>query len=594
MAIKIDKILDGTFSVEEKEELYIIQDIVKWAYVYFGWTAYDYQVPILKNIKNDSQAVFRLGRRLGKTEIMCILILWYAFTQYNKKEVTNETENVYDILIICPYESQVKLVFKRIKQLIDSSPAYQDTIARDVKFNITLTNGSNILGMTAASRSGTGSANTRGQRSDLIVLDEVDYMLEEDITNIRNIKNEDPERIRIIAASTPSGKRESYYKWCTYATKHFHADIKYIEETHNIRYILKKAKGYRPNGWTEYYAPSTVNKRLLKINPDTNQTYIDDLRDEFPEYRFQQEVMGEFGEELSGVYQKKFIDYALELGRKLGVTYANGEKRKKKGIRFAGVDYDKFGAESSIIVFEWDKSLNLFIVLDKVSIPRTEYTLSRAVSEIVKLNELHDIDHIYCDRGYGEMQLEQLHLYGKKHPESGLHKKVKGISFGGKIRVRDPYTKKKDDKDVKPFMVNSSVNLFEKGMIALNPADNQIKEQLEGYVVKSVSPTGRPIYTDENEHYVDAINLAILALIENYDDMVRTQIAKRVVSFKPIEDTATESAKDTYASNPNPEIIRKDILEESRPKGSVLISNFGLPGKGKRSGRTHCRSRATF
>jgi ABC-type branched-subunit amino acid transport system ATPase component len=53
------------------------------------------------------------------------------------------------------------------------------------------------------------------------------------------------------------------------------------------------------NGWTEVYSPSNVNKELLKINPDTQQTYLEDIHDELSEMRYEQEVMANFGEELA-------------------------------------------------------------------------------------------------------------------------------------------------------------------------------------------------------------------------------------------------------------------------------------------------------
>lgn len=535
---KLDKLPpSATLSKAEREQLDILHNVVKWAYVYFGWTAFDYQIPILKNIINDAQAVFRLGRRLGKTEIMCIMILWYSFTQYNKKPVTNSTEDQYDILIVAPFEKQIDLIFKRLKQLIESSPLYKNAIKRDVKHNIVLLNGTNILGITAGSKTGSGAANTRGQRADIIIYDEIDYMTDEDITNIKNIKNEDPTRIRIIAASTPSGKRESYYKWCTYASKSYMADVDYIKETGKIRYrVLTAAKlGHKPNGWTQYYAPSLVNKHLQEINPDTGQSYLDDLKDEFPEYRYAQEVMAEFGEELTGVYQKRFIDNAIAIGHKYDSGYANMQSRPRRGPRILGVDWDKVGAETSLLAYEWDEYYKMFVPLDKVSIPRTSFTLTIAVDTIIKMNKIHDFDWIYVDKGYGEMQIEQLHLYGKNHPESGLHKKVIGVSFSEKVAVRDPYTKKKDDKDVKPFMVNNSVNLFEKGMLALDPKDSQLKEQLEGYRIKSISSNGRPTYSDDNEHYVDALNLSMLGFALQYDSMIRVQLAKRIASFSALD-----------------------------------------------------------
>ena len=595
MSDTIQLAIKSALSPEELQEFEIIQNVVNWAYVYFGWTAYDYQVPILRNIIRDAQAVFRLGRRLGKTEIMCILILWYAFTQYNKRPVTNETENIYSILIVAPFEKQIDLIFKRLKQLIEASPAYKDVITRDVKHNITLKNGTDILGITAGSKTGDGANNTRGQHADVIVFDEVDYMKDEDITNIRNIKNEDPERIRIIAASTPSGKRESYYKWCTYASKSFIADVDYIEQTGKIRYVLKRAKGIKPNGWTQYYAPSTVNKNLNKINPDTGQTYLDDLKDELPEYRYDQEVMANFGEELAGVYQKKFIDHAIMTGYNNNCSYANMKPRKVKGMRILGIDWDKFGSETSLLAYEWDAELKLFVPLDKISIPRTKFTLTHAVQTVIKMNEVHKFDWIYVDRGYGEMQVEQLHLYGKSHPESGLHKKVIGVSFSEKVPVRDPYTKKKENKDVKPFMVNTSVNWFEKGIIALDAGDLQLKEQLEQYRVKSISPTGRPTYTSENEHYIDALNLCILGFTLNYDSMIRVQLAKRVGVLTTLDKELISQKGTTLATGLNVEKPREKVIEPVNKgnKNGTVVRTLSTNTFNKSSRSSHS-SRTTF
>lgn len=427
-------------------------------------------------------------------------------------------------------------------------------------------------------------------------------MTDEDITNIRNIKNEDPGRIRIIAASTPSGKRESYYKWCVYASRSFMADVKHIEETGKVRYILRRAKaGTKPNGWTQYYAPSTVNKNLQKVNPDTGQTYLDDLKDEFPEYRYEQEVMANFGEELAGVYQKRFIDYAIELGAKHESSYANMQPRPVRGPRILGVDWDKVGAETSLLAYEWDAKNKIFIPLDKVAIPRNKFTLTIAVDTIIKMDSIHNFDWIYVDKGYGEMQIEQLHLYGKSHPQTGLHKKVIGVSFSEKIPVRDPYTRKKDMKDVKPFMVNSSVNWFEKAMVALPPRDTQLKEQLEQYSIKGISPNGRPTYTDENEHFVDAFNLCVLGFTVQYDAMIRVQLAKRIAPItaldKVVSDSATTLATGLSLGDTNrTESIKAEKKEKSKYDTNVKaakITSFGVGSKG-RSGRVGPVGRTTF
>lgn len=123
-----------------------------------------------------------------------------------------------------------------------------------------------------------------------------------------------------------------------------------------------------------------------------------------------------------------------------------------------------------------------------------------------------------------------------EHPESGLADKVIGIQFSQKIEVRDPYTKKKEQQPVKPFMVNNSVNLFEKGKIILDGSDKDMITELEEYRVKAITSLGLPQYTDENEHAIDAMNLCLLTFAMKYDSLLRKVYATKVVFISGIDD----------------------------------------------------------
>ena len=340
------------FSMAKNEALeYIVTDNpILWAKVYLDWEARDYQFAILTEGKKSKKLVLRLGRRLGKTDDMCVLILWFAYTQYNKGP-----NNQYDIIIATPYETQIDLIFKRLHQLIEVSPLLNGLISRDVHHNICFNiNGvtSNILGLTAGANNATGGANsTRGQRADVIILDECDYIGSNQVTNILNIRNEAPERIRLICASTPSGKHEEYYRWCVGASKKYFPTQDDIKNNRFTGYKTEEKAIGEGNGWTEIYAPSNVNKELLKINPDTLQTYLEDIRDELSEMRYVQEVMAEFGEEELGVYQKKYIYEAVKEGERLNYKYitkwpkeereAYLKRTQGRCIRILGVDWDK-------------------------------------------------------------------------------------------------------------------------------------------------------------------------------------------------------------------------------------------------------------
>ena len=149
-------------SIQEALEYVVTNSPILWAKVYLNWTCRDYQFPILMEGKRAKQLVLRLGRRLGKTDSMCILIWWYAYTQLNKGP--NEQ---YNILILTPYETQVDLIFDRLKQLLQGSPLLESMVTRSIHHRYELSNGTIITGLTAGASGGTGgSNNTRGQRAD--------------------------------------------------------------------------------------------------------------------------------------------------------------------------------------------------------------------------------------------------------------------------------------------------------------------------------------------------------------------------------------------------------------------------------------------
>ena len=106
-----------------------------------------------------------------------------------------------------------------------------------------------------------------------------------------------------------------------------------------------------------------------------------------------------------------------------------------------------------------------------------------------------------------EYQLETLHIYGEKHPESGLKLKLKGFQFSQNIEITDPVTKQIEKAPMKPFMVNQLAITFERGNMILSPFDETLHKQLVDYSVEKISANGKPIYTSINEHFVDIIFL---------------------------------------------------------------------------------------
>lgn len=153
------------------------------------------------------------------------------------------------------------------------------------------------------------------------------------------------------------------------------------------------------------------------------------------------------------------------------------------------------------------------MVIKRIEVPRGEYTLDNAVNMIIQVNRIYKPSWIYVDRGYGDYQLERLHIYGDEHPESGLKNKVKGFQFKNNLEIVDPITRVKTKEPMKPFMVNQLVLAFDRERIVLSPFDDVLHKQLVDYEVERISQSGMPVYTSENEHYVDALGLAHLAFV---------------------------------------------------------------------------------
>jgi replicative DNA helicase len=525
---------------EEVFTVELLTNPVKWAEEYLNWKSRDYQDLILEQGAKRTRLVLRLGRRLGKTECMCVLILWHAFTQINR-DTEKIAEDPYDILILTPYEKQAQLIYDRLIELIEGSSELKGSISRKISMLIQLQNGTNIQLMTVGTGSGSGAAATRGQRADLLVYDEVDYIGEEEISNSIAIANEDKQRIRILAASTPSGDRRSYYNWCSKASHTYDADAPHIEATGTIKYDYTNRPGRTGNAWTHIYAPSTVNKKLNVINPDTGMTGLEELKEEFTEMKYQQEVMAEFGESQSGVYQKKYVDLAVQLGQQMNVTYAGNYKGtvmnnfKVMGKRILGVDWDKSGASTNMVGLQFIESSGMFVPFVRVEIPKHEFTYTNAVEMIIKLNNEFNFDWIFADAGHGEKQIEDLKQWGMNHPETGLQHKVVRVNMSEKITWRDPFTQQKVSHHIKPFMVNNLVRAFERGKFAFHPGDNHTIKQFTDYYVKRWGQDGRPVYTDENEHIHDCIMLAMHGFIVKYTDMLKVNTTVKISKLGPID-----------------------------------------------------------
>jgi hypothetical protein len=493
-------------TVEAKKLLEIMQDPVKWAQVFVRtwdpvqkkvvpWVARWYQADALRD--KSLKKTLRQGRRTGKTEEMVLDILHRIYTRPN-----------YRCLVITPYENQVRLIFMRLRELVDYSPHIKAEVVKNTSnpYNITLRNNSAVLGFTTGASSGSGGASIRGQRADWLFLDEVDYMSDADFDSVTAIAAERPD-IGITMSSTPTGRRSQFYKACT--------DPKM--------------------GYTEHYHPSTHN-------PNWNDAMEAEFRAQLSEQGYIHEIMADFGTQDTGVFNKNKLDAAMlyecyaynELTylEKIRVNdlnivpnmylYDKARPAPMHPFRTMGVDWDKYGASSSIVILDFDVIYKKFKVIKRVEVPRGEYSYDNAVNTIVELNEIYNPSWIYCDRGAGEYQIERLHIIGDERPHTGLKHKVKGWQFKNTLEIMDPITKEINKEPLKPFMVTQLQIAFDRDMMMLSQFDEVLHKQLIDYEVERIGANGQPVFTSKDEHYVDALGLAYLAFVLEFKELTNS------------------------------------------------------------------------
>jgi hypothetical protein len=281
------------------------------------------------------------------------------------------------------------------------------------------------------------------------------------------------------------------------------------------------------------------------------------------EMAYRHEVEADWGEDAEGVYPRRFIDAAFI---DPGWDYL-AQRMEQKAKYVFGVDWDKYGAGVNIVVLEVNEksserghSGRVRLVYREETL-REEYTLTKAVDRIIQLNEIFVPEHVYVDRGFGEVQIELLHKYGAENRLSGLATKVKGISSAENIEVRDPFTQQKIKKEIKPFMVDNIRQMLERNELIFPTQDTEMYKQLSAYVVARRTSSGRPVYEASGtaqDHAHDALMLACHAINENYGELMKSRYSTKTIAI------GNEAFLPTFtlSSDPSERRAEQDMIED--------------------------------
>jgi len=491
---EVDKdLLDMGISAEQQRQIHIAKDPVVWARHFLQAQPRAYQILILRD--PSLRKVLRAGRRLGKTFTLAINLLHYSYTHKDGR-----------CLVVAPMKTQVELIYQEILRIASKNEIVHNSITRKVtspQFMMEFSNGSTIRFFTSGMRSGGKSDVARGQEAHLIILDEMDYMHSGDLdalyAMLQKTAEDQPDKV-LIGASTPTGRREKFWEWCN------------------------------SNRFKEFWFPSYVN-------PFFSKDQEDEFREQYSEVGYRHEIEADWGEDSEGVYPRKYVDLAFISPAWKYEPSVNSAR----SFYTIGVDWDKYGAGTNIVVlevcgsdYEEEKFRGKIKLCYREEIDKSEYTLTKAVDRIVELNRIFNPKHIYVDRGFGEVQVELLHKKGIEDEKSGLKNKVKGVSFAETIEVRDPYTQLPIKKEMKPFMVDNLRQYLEKEKVLFPESDEELYLQLISYIVVRTTQTGRPVFEaggSAMDHAHDALMLALLAITQNYGDLMKASYTTKTQTF---------------------------------------------------------------
>jgi len=515
---RIKEIVVSNDMDEERAKKLLLSTIdpVAWAEIMFGFSDSDPKWS-LRNYQKEQircsalRFACREGRRSGKTFAMALKLAHLAFNKTIVKGLDSHGKEVSggpDIMVVTPYQAQLTNIFNEIESLIKRNVELRAEITsgtgdslyvKTPLFKMDFKNGARIRGFVSGlgiKEDGSGGGTIRGASADIIYLDEMD-MIPEDILDkvITPILLTQPDVV-LLATSTPIGKRGKFYSWCL----------------------------DRPDFKEDYY-PSTVLPHW--------ETIRGELEAESTKESFAAEYMAEFIEGEYGVFKPSHIygakrDYTYEQTSNNMFLYTKlGIEESANMLICMGIDWNK-NAGTEFYVSGYSPATGLWIGLDAINIPSSEYSGQRWMKEVIRLNYKWKPDWIYADEGYGHTIIEDLHLHAHRLKSSNnlsaidkqtvkLSERLISFNFSRNIELKDPVDGTTIKKSGKHYIVENAVRILEDSLFIFPESDDILTKQMMNYVVTKVSKlTGKPVFGADNDrvgdHRLDAMMLSLAGL----------------------------------------------------------------------------------
>jgi len=564
-ASKIEEIANKTNMSQEHATKLLKASIdpVAWCELMFGfsdedskWFIRSYQK---EQIRCTSKRIAILeGRRAGKSFAMALKLIYYAFNMKLDRGRDSQGNIVYlgpSIMVVTPYQAQLTNIFEEMEKLLKRNVELRQEVIsgtgdslyiKTPTFKMEFKNGGMIQGFVSGigvRQDGSGGGTMRGSSANVVYLDEMDMIPEEILTKVINpILATTPDTI-LIATSTPIGEKGKFHEW-TQKRSDFKSD----------------------------HLPTS-------ILPFWNEIKSDIIKDSTPE-SFMSEYMAIFTDDEKGVFKKNWINHArLDYSYDDALDMATLQKRlglrsTNDCIKAIGIDWNK-NAGTEFYVVGYFPNDKVWIGLDAINVPASEFSAKRWIKELINLNYKWKPDYIYADEGYGHTIIEDIRWESyalRSKPNKTpieeeavkIYDKLKAFNFSSSLILKDPVTNEDIKKSGKHFLVENATRILQENLFKYPVTDKTLTDQFFNYIIEKYnSQNNKPVYGKQNEsvgdHRLDAFMLALGALVLEESVYSGKQMFPSVPTFHKME------------------AINKIVRDES---GALLDNNKkqGVPG----------------
>lgn len=553
-------VADGVIedSTEGREAFLLQLDPIKWADVEFGLKLDWYQQEIL--LCTSQWKAVRGGRRIGKSTDLEVEILFSMFTK-DGKDIDR-----YEILVVCPYEVQVKKIFDDLIMLINRSPRLRGSMKRSSKspWEIEFHNGAVVRGFSSGKKTGARSDKIRSQGAHKIYFDETDFMADEDIETILAVMGSQKDT-SVWMSTTPTGARSKFWMLCT------DKKLRYKE----FHYISSESPR-----WAD-----SVERQLKAI---------------YSPGGFLREFLAEFGTPTEGVFNQFRLDKSLR-------NYSYASCQRVPHFKYVmGVDWNKNTGTHMIVLEQGWKELDggmksvYYKVVDKVVVRKQEFLHHETMQTLMRLDAKWRCDYIYVDQGYGEVQVEGLYREDLANPHLNLRytERLKAIHGNHTVILKDPRNPGLEiKKPAKPFMVDLLAAWVDANVIFFPESEDThaqlieselafleigLIQQMREFRIEKFSPQGQPRYTQGYEHTLMALCFAALGMAMNFSEINEQNIDGSVVyNSTPLGAPRPENQTDTQKQDnqANSLAANKRLHEMTRPSRTTdtrTVDDIGI------------------